>query len=159
MKKLVVLFAGLALAACGSGESGTIETAEGTIEYSQDGKEGTMTLTGEEGEVKIASGGQDVQMPDGFSLYPGAQVITSSTVSHNEGSGVRVVMSTSASPLQVAEFYRKQATAAGIANLSEASQGGMLNLVGEGEDGTTFAVATSGGDGATTVTLIVNKGF
>lgn len=157
------IVAGVALlGACGSEQSGTVETPEGTVEYSttQNGAESTFTAKTEEGEVKIASGsGQDVKMPDGFSLYPGATVVTSSTVSHDEGSGVRVIMSTPASPLQVAEFYRKQAKAAGIANLSEATQGGQLNLVGENDDGTSFAVSATGGQGTTSVTLIVNKGF
>jgi hypothetical protein len=162
MKRFAIVAGVIALTACGSENSGTVETPEGTAEYSasQDGKEGTLTLTGEDGEVKIASGAdQNVELPEGFSLYPGSTVVVSSTTSHAEGSGVRVVMSTDASPLQVAEFYRKQARAAGITNLSEATQGSQLNIVGQGDDGTSFTFAAMPGEGATSVTLMINKGF
>lgn len=162
MKKFAIAAAVLALAACGSEKSGTVETPEGTVEYSttQDGADSTFTATTEEGEVKIASGpGQEVNWPDGFSLYPGASVVDSSTVTHAQGSGVRVVMSTPASPIQVADFYRKQAKAAGIADLSEATAGGQVLMGGKSEDGTEFNLTASGAEGTTSVNLFVAKGF
>lgn len=162
MMRFAAVAAFAALAACGSEQSGTADTPEGEAEYSatQDGANSTFTARTEEGEVKIASGpDQKVQWPDGFSLYPGATVVDSSTVTHAEGSGVRVVMTTVASPVQVAEFYRKQAKAVGIAELTEATAGGQVLMGGESDDGVEFNLTVSGGEGSTTANLIVAKGF
>jgi hypothetical protein len=162
MKRFAIATGLLALAACGSEKSGTIETPDGKVEYTatQDGADSTFTAKTEEGEVKIASGpGQTVTWPDGFSLYPGATVVDSSTVTHSSGSGVRVVMTTVASPVQVAEFYRKQAKAVGIAELTEATAAGQVLMGGKSDDGVEFNLTASGSEGTTTANLFVAKGF
>jgi len=161
MKRIALAAALLALAGCGSERSGTIETDEGTIDYSVDNADGDATLTfnTEEGEVKITGGsGQQVDLPDGFTLYPDANVINSSSVSHAEGSGVRLMMQTDASPVQVIDFYRKQAKDAGIEITTEMTVQNQLMVSGKGDDGTTLSVTAIDGD-ETTVNLMVSKGF
>jgi hypothetical protein len=162
MKRVAMALGILALAGCGSEKSGTIETEDGTVDYTvdNDGSDASITIRNEEGEVTIAGGsGKKVDLPEGFSLYPGASVINSSSVSHAEGSGVRLAMSTQASPIQVIEFYRKQAKAAGIEIMSEITAGGQIMVGGKGDDGTDFSVTASGGEAGTTVNLMVSKGF
>jgi hypothetical protein len=162
MKRFAIALGLLALAACGSQDSGTVETENGTVEYTTEnnGDAATVTLKSDEGEVTIASGAnQDVRLPAGFSIFPGATVIASNTVSHSGGSGVRLTMTTDASPVQVVEFYGRQARVAGITNLTEAAAGGQAMIGGKGEDGTEFALTAIPGENETTANLIVTKGF
>lgn len=162
MKRMAVLAGALALAGCGSENTGTVETPEGRVQYtaSVDGSDTDMVINSPEGEVRIVSGAdQKIDLPAGFTLYPGASVVTSSTVSHAEGSGVRVAMTSAASPLQVVDFYRKQARAAGITDLTEITGGGQVTIAGRGEDGTDFSLAATSGEGATSINLMVAKGF
>ncbi|HSG35522.1 MAG TPA: hypothetical protein VLA37_13375, partial [Sphingomonadaceae bacterium] len=112
MKKIVTIAAALVLAACGSERSGTIETGDGDVDYTVDNAGGatSTTLTSDEGEVTITSGaGRTVDMPDGFSVYPGSTIVNSSQVSHADGSGVRIEMQTGDSAEQAIAYYRKQA--------------------------------------------------
>lgn len=143
----------LALGACGSGAEG------GDSAGSPEGVS-TMTIDTGEGAVNIVSGAnRNIELPPGFSLYPGAAVIASSTVSHEQGSGARVIMSTPASPVQVVEYYRKQARDAGIIDLTEIAGGNQVMMGGKGEDGTDFTLTAARGEGTTTVTLLVATGF
>jgi len=162
MNRFAIVAGLLALAACGSEESGTGETQDGTVETVVEGggDDTTVTLSGEEGEVTITdSSGQKVALPAGFSIYPGATEVSSNSVTHADGSGVRLMFSTEASAVQVADFYRKQARAAGIVELTDVTAGGQIALAGKAEDGTDFSVTAIGGEQETTVNLMVSKGF
>jgi len=162
MKRIAIAAALLALAGCGSDDTTTVETDDGTAKISVDteGGDNSMTITTDEGEVKISGGaGQKVDMPAGFTVYPGAEVINSSSVVHADGAGVRVMMSTEASPVQVVDYYRRQAEAAGIAIKSEATVGQQIMVGGEGDNGLTFSLTTIAGEPNTTVNLLVSQGF
>jgi hypothetical protein len=162
---LGVSAAALLLASCGGPDAeGTIETEDGDVTYSVDGDgdEVNIDMTGPDGEeVSIRSGdGASSDLPDGFSVYPGATVVTSANIDTSDGQGSVVVLSTDASLDEVVTFYRGQAEAAGVDIQSEMTVNGMRIIGGEGPDGLTFgATASPGEDGATTVQLTIGRGL
>lgn len=154
---------GVLLTACGSGDEGTIETEDGEVAYDidQSGESVDATFTGPDGEVaQIQSGpGADVALPDGFSVYPGADVVSSTTVNAGDGEGAMVLMSAPASADEVIAFYRQQAETAGITISGDMNANGNRVIGGESEDGLALSVSASpGADGATTVQLSVGRG-
>ncbi len=160
---LGVSAATLLLASCGGPDAeGTIETEDGDVTYSVDGDgdEVNIDMTGPDGEqVSIRSGAKS-DLPDGFSVYQGATVVTSAKIDTADGNGAVVVLSTDAAPGDVIAFYREQAEAADVEIESEITVNGMQMIGGEGPDGLTFSASASlGDDGATTVQLTVGRGL
>lgn len=161
---MAVSAAALLVAACGSGDEGTIQTADGEVTYDIDGQgdDVSIDMTGPDGEqVAVRSGAQAVEgMPDGFSVYPGATVVTSTTVNTTDGSGVLVVLTTPDAPDKVIQFYRGQAEAAGVTIDGEMNANGMRLIGGEGPGGLAFSASASpGDDGLNTVQLTVGRGM
>ena len=164
MKKLVIVSAALALAACGSESSGTFETEDGqgtyTVDRDMDGS-ADINIKTDDGELNIQTGGQLAgDMPDGFSLYPGASVISSSRFSQGEGEGMLVMMQTADSPDSLTDFYRKQAEAAGHEIRMEVTtaQGKMIS--GKNEAGDVFSLNVSTDDeGLATGQLSLGSGL
>lgn len=163
MKK-IALFAGVALlASCGSPDEGTIETDEGEVTYDidQDGDGVDATFTGPDGEVAHVQSGPNAEanLPNGFTVYPGANVVMNQTVTTNDGGGSILIMTTTDGSDEVIEFYRGQASAAGIEIASEMSSNGTRVIGGEAADGTALSVsAISGGDGMTQIQLTIGRG-
>lgn len=160
MKRFVLIGGAALLASCG-GDSGTIETEDGEVTYDIDssGENSEFRMTGEDGEEVVINTGSDVNvdLPGGFTLYPGAEVISSTTVNQTDGSGSMVVMRSSGSPDEVASFYRQQAEAAGIEIAMEINSNGSKLIGGEGADGLTFSLnATPDGNG-TTAQLVLGR--
>lgn len=158
MRNLVILCGALAVAACGSEKSGTIETEDGKAEYTVDnsGDGGSMTIKSKEGEFNLKSGSDasDLKLPAGFTIYPGSEVVTNATMTHDQGSNINVIMTTKASPDQVVAFYRKQATAAGVEISSEMKMDKVQIIGGETKGGLTFSLNTSpSDDGKTTASI------
>jgi len=153
----------LALVACGSETSGTIEGEDGeTGEYAIDRATGEASATIEtaEGTTTVRSGSNvPVDLPGGFSVYPGADVVSNTVVKQGEGSGTLVTLSSDDSPAEVAAFYKDQAEKAGVAIQMEINSNGAQIIGGESDDGLTFSImasAGSEGDG-TTAQLTVGK--
>jgi hypothetical protein len=155
---------GIVLASCGGGDSsGTIETEDGTMTYDveQDGEGMEATFTGPDGEVAQVQSGPDAQvnLPDGFTIYPGAEVVSTTTVSAGDGEGALVLMSVEATQDEVIAFYRQQAEAAGVVISGEMNTNGMRLIGGESEDGLGLSVSASAGeDGRTAIQLTVGRG-
>lgn len=148
------------LAACG-GQSGTFETEDGESgEYRIDGATGETSISVEtEDGTATVRGGADVpvQLPDGFSIYPGAEVVTNIVFDQGANGGSMVTLQSDDSPQEIADFYRKQAEAAGIEIQINAQINGGAMVGGESADGMTFSVnATPDGDG-TTAQLAVGR--
>lgn len=164
MRKIIIATAATAmLAACGSPDEGTIETEDGEVAYNvdNDGDSVEATFTGPDGEVaRFESGpGAAVEMPGGFTVYPGAEVVMNQTVTTNDGGGSILVMTASASAEEVIEFYRRQASEAGIDIASEINTNGTRVIGGEAEDGTALSVsAIPSGDGSTQIQLTIGRG-
>jgi len=148
----------LALSACGSERSGTITNEDGeTVNYSVDGDgsdETTMRITGPDGEEVVSRSGTgvDVDLPDGFTMYPGAKVVSNTTVSNSEeGSGSMIMFESDDSPKEITQFYRAQAEKADITIQIDADMNGNQMIAGENEtSGTSFMVTASREDSEVT---------
>ncbi|MFC4254827.1 hypothetical protein GRI97_05280 [Altererythrobacter xixiisoli] len=152
----------LLLAGCGSENTQTIRTEDGDVTQtvSQNGGTTTIKTTGPDGEVMElqTNTGSAVKLPNGYTLYPGASVISNSTMDHGVEEGTMVVMQSRDTPEKISAFYRKQAEAIGIRIVSEARANETVMLAGEGNDGAIFSVnATPDAQGGTVAYLMVGK--
>ena len=159
----LVALAPLALAACGSEQSGTFddgEGGEGNYSVEQQGDETTATITTKDGTATMRSGANvPVELPDGFALYPGASVSNNTSFGAAEGSGALVNMTASDAPGKMVEFYRKQATAAGFEITMDSKMGDQQAIVGERDDGTKFTFNASPAEGGSEAQLMVAEGL
>ena len=163
MRASITLFASLALAlaACGSETSGTFEGEDGeTGEYTIDTATGeaSATIETEDGTFTMRSGSDvPIDLPDGFSVYPGAEIVTNTVVNQSEGSGTLVTMNSADSPAKIKAFYKAQAEAAGVTIQMDMTTNGMEMVGGEAPDGLTFsAMIMPEGEGST-VQLTVGR--
>ena len=155
--------AALALTACGSETSGEFATEDGgTAEYTIDKATGetSMTIEGEDGTATLRSGADvPVDLPQGFSLYPGAKVITNTVVNQPDGQGTMVMFETGDAAEKVIAHFRKEATDAGFDIQIDARMGESLMIGGERKkDGSTLSVTANTREGdATTGQLIIGS--
>lgn len=162
MRKLALAIGGtLLLAACGSGDEGTIQTEDGEVAYDidQSGEETNVTITAEDGSTVVAnSGSGTADFPAGFSLYPGATVVSSMVINANDGAGSMITVQSSATPEELAAHYRREAEAAGITIAMNATVNGSVMINGEGANGRTFSFSASPNGDGTSGQLIVGMG-
>ncbi|MGF1550655.1 MAG: hypothetical protein ACFBQW_09060 [Sphingomonadaceae bacterium] len=155
---------GLCLAACGGDEvSGTFEDEEGrqgSYTVDRDGQRTDMKIRTEEGDIDIRSGPEvTAELPEGFSLYPGARIVNS-TVMRGDASGqegAMLVFTSSASPEKLISYYRDQAEDAGIEIQMETTAGGSRMIGGEGPDGLSFSFSANEAGDETTGTLLIGR--
>lgn len=103
-----VLVAAVFVASCNSGPSPdlSLDDAHG---------ESKAVLETDRGQVVGQSGTNvPVKLPDGFSVYPGAKVLSNTSVAHSGKHEAFVVMASPDSPKAMREYYEKQARAAGV---------------------------------------------
>ncbi|MFL0356069.1 hypothetical protein ACI5KX_06275 [Erythrobacter sp. GH1-10] len=160
LRTTTIFAATVLLAACGSETSGEFTTGDGeTGEYTIDETTGetTASITTDESTATLRSGANvEVDLPSGFSLYPGAEVVSNTVVDHAGGKGVMLVMQSSDSTEDLIEFYREQAEEAGIKVELDMRMNEMMMLGGQADDGTTFSFNTSpSDDGGNRAQLIV----
>ncbi len=152
----------LGLTACGAETSGTLtgeEGEEGEYSINRETGETTATIETDEGTATLRSGSDvPVDLPAGFTLYPGAQVVTNTVVKQGVGSGVLLTMSSEDSAEDIAAFYKAQAEDAGIAIEMEMSVNEGKIIGGQSPDGLTFSiVATPEGAGTTAQLTVGNQ--
>ena len=142
----------LMLAACGSETSGKFTTKDGeNAEYTIDKESGETSMTVKGPEVPVS-------LPGGFTLYPGAKVVTNTVVKQADGQGTMVMFETDAAPNKVVTHYREQAKTAGFDIQLEMTTNGTMMIGGERKDGSTLSVTASPGKGsATTGQLIIGS--
>ena len=98
-------------------------------------------------------------LPVGFTVYPGAELVSDDPIETKAGSGQIITMTTRASPVEVAQFYQRQAERAGIPIGSSTRTEGMMVLGGARPDGARFDLtAAQMGDGGTSANLMVIDG-
>jgi hypothetical protein len=136
------------LAACGSEKSGEFTTEEGeTGEYSIDSATGETSarIETEEGTAVMRSGpGVPVNLPDGFSVYPGASVVSNTVVDHANGtSGSLITFRSQDTPQQISAYYRREAEAAGYKISLEMNVGDGMLIGGEKPGGAVFSLNTA----------------
>lgn len=162
MRSVLTLAATIALAACSSEKSGTFETEGGekgeyTVDSDNEGVSATVTTP--EGTATMQSGENvKADLPDGFTVYPGAKVVSATNVDSPQSKGALVIMETGDAPDKVAAFYRKQAEAAGIKIDMEMTVNGGQMIGGKGPDERVFSLNTTSNDGNTGIQLTVGQG-
>ncbi|GEM_PF-4748494 len=125
--------AGLSLAACDFKSAG---------DYAQD--------------TKIVAGPQGADdLPDGYSLYPDAKMISSSAINSGGQSNVLIGMQSADTPEKIAAFYRGQAEAAGIVIEENQVLGTTIMMIGEGEAGKVFTLNVTPGAGGGAVAYLL----
>lgn len=150
MKQLFAIPAAcLLLAGCGSGSSDV------TVNEDGDGT-GTIEIKSENADVNITAGDNaKVTLPEGFTLYPGAKVISNVNMTTNGEAHATLTMSSSASPDEIVAFYRRQAEAAGVEIRSEIKADSALLVSGTSPAGLTFSINAGPGDDGTSAHLTV----
>ena len=161
MKKYCAAVVILALAACSESEATSVISADGTTEYevSGAGDDTRVRMSDAEGNEAVFTGGSDVtgelDLPDGYALYPGAEVESSTTFNGSQGGGVMVTFGADAPPQELVEYYRKQAMNAGVEIDTDARTGEERMIAGEGPGGLSFSLQTStSGSGSTGILVI-----
>lgn len=142
MRRVLVIAASvLALAACGRAQ----------VKH-----DGTAVIKGHDGAVTTVSRNAPTNLPPYLKLYPGGAV--KSSLDSGAKGGI-VVVETSASPDQVVDFYKKEASAAGLQVEIENNSGDahvvMFNEPSGGKKNFTVS-ATKQPDGKTNIGLTYN---
>lgn len=156
--------AALALSACGSSDSESADNAEtaaaSVTSEGGDGETSTTTIKADGGTATIRSGpGAAVDLPLGFKLYPGAEVLSSTTFAQNGDKGALVTMLAEASPDEMIAFYRKAAEAADVKIEMELTTDNSKIIGGKGAGDVTFSFTTvPGKDGKTQGQLMIGSG-
>lgn len=150
-RTLFVLATSLLLAACGSAD-------DGGAAPDQAGQSG-ISITGDDGEqVQVAGGDAALAaLPPGFTVYPGAQVTSSTAISTGTGGGVILVMQTDDSVEEVIAFYSTQATAAGVRLDGQVTTQSNTLIGGEGDGGLAFSASAAPGPAGTIIQLTVGS--
>lgn len=150
------------VSACGSERSGTIVTEDGEANYTVDTRSGetNMEIQTADGTATVRSGANvAVNLPAGFSVYPGSTVITSTNAAQGDQRVDSVMLQTSDSMEEVIAFYRGQAERGGIAIESEMSTGDMRAFNGSSDAVEQLGVVATRGDEGTIVQLTVAAGL
>lgn len=161
MRAIAILLTVSMLAACSeaSEDETTVTTAGGEVTI-DDTERGDIRITSKDGQSVTVDqrGGNDAQWPEGFDPYPGATVTSDIAMGGESGSGKIIAFTSDDTPAEVAEFYRRQAEAAGFAIEMELTTDGGTMLAGERPDGTGFAINASADEGGTSASLTVGRG-
>ncbi|MGB7419400.1 MAG: hypothetical protein WA918_09490 [Erythrobacter sp.] len=152
------LLIGLALTACGS-DTATIEGENGErADYTFDAETGeaSAVIRSGDGTTTLRSGADiPVDLPTGFSLFPGAQITTNTVFDDGGGKSVILTMTSAADSERIVRFYREQAEDAGFAIEVDATINGGRMLTGKNEEGRSFSINTMPGDDYTSATLAI----
>lgn len=163
MKQLVIAAAALLLAGCDSESSGSFETEDGGhADYTIDEATGEVTAAIEtaDGAASIRSGDSvPVELPQGFSIYPEARIVSNTVFEQSDSSGALVTMETEAGAEDMTAFYRDQAEAAGVEIELDVDTDTMRMIGGKARDGSSFSFTATRSDGNTTGQLMVGEAF
>lgn len=115
-----------------------------------------VTVQTEEGQVSFEAGGSLPEgFPSDFPVYPGAKVVSSSTVQGEKDSGMSVVWETSDSQATVADYYKKELPAAGYSVVSTFAANDSLTISFKKGETEGFMGVTSGEGGKTTISVTI----
>ena len=153
----------IGLTGCSSERSGTITTEDGETSYKVDPGTGdvSMNVTGPDGEQMTLNSGSDVaaDLPDGFTVYPGAKVVSSAVINQGDGKSAIIAMTTSDSAEKMTAFYRSQAEAAGVKISTELNDGNTRMIAGEGANGIGLTFTTNVSGEGTSGQLMIGEGI
>ena len=152
MRMILAGVLAVALASCGGGDDAEDGVSGGTYQR-------TVDVGDEGGKMDTRVGGDiEVDLPAGFSVYPGAKVIATNVVTLPQGKGRTVFMQSQDPVGEVADYYRKQATDAGIEFSNEMNSGDTQLLAGTAPSGTSMNIMVATNDEGTTIQLTVSEG-
>ena len=131
--------------------------------YIVDGETGEISarIHREDGTVATMRSGEKVpvRLPAGFTLYPGAEVISNTHVRHGGGNGVLLTMRSGDDPQELAAFYHRQADAAGVAIEMQMKAGRTAMFAGKGPCDLAVSFNVSDETGETVAQLMVGTGM
>jgi hypothetical protein len=136
-----------ALAGCGTGQSGTITAPDDEpSEYRIDEASGetSMVIATPRGKATMRSGKTvPVQLPSGFSLYPGSAIVSSTVVDQPDGHAIMVMFEADGSAADIIAHFRSAADAAGYAiEIAATMNETMLLSAKRAADGASLVVST-----------------
>lgn len=155
------ILAGL-VAGCGPDQSDSFATQEGEGRYTVDTKGGETRLEVDtaEGTATVRSGANvPVDLPAGFSVYPGATIVNSSMAAQGEGRVASIMMQTGNSMDEVIAFYREQAERNGVSVENETSSPRLRAFAGRSDAVEQMAVVATRSDNGTVIQLTVAQGL
>lgn len=162
-KSRIALFVlAIALAGCGGPDgSDNAENGESvTVPPDSDAPVTEVTITNSDGEkvVQQSGAGVAVDLPDGFTLYPGAKVITNTTTDAGaDGRQSTVMVESDARPEEIAAFYKSQAEKAGMEIAIDLTFATTSTIAADRlEDATKLTVTASREEGAEATTAMIN---
>lgn len=160
MKRMAIgAVAAMVLAGCGSEPSGTFETADGetgTYEVDPSGDGVTASLETADGTATMRSGADvPIDLPQGFTIFPGAEVVTNTVFDQAGSKGALVTMRSDAAPAELVAFYRRQADAAGVEIELNMDTDTMQMIGGKSADGSPFSFTATKEPAGTTGQLMV----
>ena len=148
---IALAMAALALGSCSDDNTTTVTTEDGSGEYKidEDTGDASMTITTPEGDTVMQSGSNvEPDLPDGWSIYPGANVQNAINIGGAEGRGTLVTMEVDASVDAIIQHYRAEAEATGHKIQMELTTNESRIIGGENSSGGTFSVSVvPGSDG------------
>ncbi len=152
----------LPLAGCSDETTRTYTDGEGNeVEITQSGEGGNASYEFESKDgdkFSVDSGaGVEAKLPKGFSVYPGAEVVSATNLDQNGRKASIVTMKSDADPADVIAYYRKQAERAGQKIESETSSAQMRMLMGRSQDNGGFNLVVAPGDEGITINLTVSE--
>jgi hypothetical protein len=148
-KMVIVAFVSLILVGCSSENSGASLGGEDDAQVRINDSDGNEA-------VNISIGGDlDVDMPDGYTIYPGAMVVTKANVDQGDSIALVLTLFSEDSLEKLAAFYRNQAEAAGVEFSMETADQGMQMFMGKAPDGGLFAFSAAADEEGTSAQLTV----
>lgn len=141
--------------------SGELTTEAGeNAEYTIDKVTGetSMTIMGEDGIASLRSGSAvPVNLPSGFSLFPGTRVVTNTVVNKPDGQRTMVMFQADAKSDAVIAHYREQAKAAGFVIELEMDTNGTTMIAGKRESDRSNLLITATSGEPTTGQIIIGS--
>ena len=146
----------MALAAVALGVAGCSGGQPASFDGDDEGRD--IAVQTEDSETDMRSGsGSEAGLPAGYTLYPGAEIVSNTNLSQAGRQGAILVLHTSDTPRQVIEHYRRQAEAAGVEFEPELTGPENIMLAGETPGGAAFSIGASEEEDGTVAQLIVNE--
>jgi hypothetical protein len=150
----------LILSACEVAQTDEYVTAEDQLgENARVAKATGSAITGPDGKTISQKSGSDVavSLPKGFSLYPKAKVVSNTVTSDGAARQSTLMFQSSASPEDIAGFYKDQAQKAGMDITIDLNFDDNYTIAGDrAADGAAMTVSASRKDGAEVSTVMLN---
>ncbi|QYJ06631.1 hypothetical protein [Qipengyuania flava] len=157
----------LVLAACGGDASEAERAADeaeetrGSYDIDTATGETSARYTDEDGTTTTMRSGESVpvELPTGFTVYPGATVVNNTRVEQADGLLVLLNLESEDTPEEMVAFYRKQAEEAGI-DIAMSIQSGPTTMIGgEQAGGASFSFTATREEDTTSAQLSVGSGL